>query len=211
MTRVCSSPSPTGSLHVGNALSAAAYRRLGDWTLLRFDDTALARNVPEGEPLREAEGLDLALNEGPLRESASQGRYGEAGIPAAAGRGYLKSSTCSAAMCIQASPLLCEEVLRCAGGSRWPGAEGVPGPIPRARHSAANVSDAGSLPLGIGTQDAGDRYQQADQSKPVLHGKTPPLEFTNCLPMTLSDGKDESVALSPVKTENEDEDASARR
>jgi glutamyl/glutaminyl-tRNA synthetase len=49
MTRVRFAPSPTGSLHVDNALSAAANRRLGDWMLLRIDDTDPARNVPGGE------------------------------------------------------------------------------------------------------------------------------------------------------------------
>ena len=44
--RVRFAPSPTGSLHLGNALSAVANRRLGDWMLLRIDDTDPARNVP---------------------------------------------------------------------------------------------------------------------------------------------------------------------
>ena len=47
--RVRFAPSPTGSLHVGNALSAVANRGLGDWMLLRIDDTDAARNVPGGE------------------------------------------------------------------------------------------------------------------------------------------------------------------
>src|SRR5438477_202387 len=46
MKRVRFAPSPTGSLHVGNALSAVANRTLGDWMLLRIDDTDPARNVP---------------------------------------------------------------------------------------------------------------------------------------------------------------------
>ena len=49
MTRVRFAPSPTGSLHVGNALSAVANRDFGDWLLLRIDDTDPARNVPGGE------------------------------------------------------------------------------------------------------------------------------------------------------------------
>ena len=49
MTRVRFAPSPTGSLHVGNALSAVANRGFGDWMLLRIDDTDAARNVPGGE------------------------------------------------------------------------------------------------------------------------------------------------------------------
>ena len=49
MKRVRFAPSPTGSLHVGNALSAVANRAFGDWLLLRIDDTDPARNVPGGE------------------------------------------------------------------------------------------------------------------------------------------------------------------
>jgi nondiscriminating glutamyl-tRNA synthetase len=41
--------SPTGSLHVGNALSAVANRSAGDWMLLRIDDTDAARNLEGGE------------------------------------------------------------------------------------------------------------------------------------------------------------------
>src|SRR6266545_904040 len=49
MKKVRFAPSPTGSLHIGNALSAYANRRLGDWMLLRIDDTDPVRNVPGGE------------------------------------------------------------------------------------------------------------------------------------------------------------------
>ncbi len=49
MPRVRFAPSPTGTLHVGNAMSAVANRRFGDWMLLRIDDTDLARNLPGGE------------------------------------------------------------------------------------------------------------------------------------------------------------------
>ena len=42
-------PSPTGTLHIGNALSAVANRAFGDWMLLRIDDTDPARNVDGGE------------------------------------------------------------------------------------------------------------------------------------------------------------------
>jgi glutamyl/glutaminyl-tRNA synthetase len=47
--RVRFAPSPTGTLHIGNALSAVANRGFGDWMLLRIDDTDPARNVPGGE------------------------------------------------------------------------------------------------------------------------------------------------------------------
>ena len=55
MTRVRFAPSPTGTLHVGNALSAVANRRFGDYLLLRIDDTDPARNVPGGEEAIEAD------------------------------------------------------------------------------------------------------------------------------------------------------------
>jgi glutamyl-tRNA synthetase len=73
-------PSPTGSLHVGNALSAVINRREGDFLLLRIDDTDPARNVPGGEEaiLRDLEWLGIGWDEGPLRQSERQKRYGEA-------------------------------------------------------------------------------------------------------------------------------------
>ena len=81
MKRVRFAPSPTGSLHVGNALSAVANRGLGDWMLLRIDDTDPQRNVPGGEEeiIRDLEWLGLAWEEGPVRQSERQDRYREAG------------------------------------------------------------------------------------------------------------------------------------
>jgi tRNA synthetases class I (E and Q), catalytic domain len=85
MTRVRFAPSPTGSLHVGNALSAVANRRFGDWMLLRIDDTDPARNVPGGEEaiLDDLRWLGIDWDEGPARQSERMGRYGEAaaGLP----------------------------------------------------------------------------------------------------------------------------------
>jgi tRNA synthetases class I (E and Q), catalytic domain len=83
MARVRFAPSPTGSLHVGNALSAVANRRLGEWMLLRIDDTDPARNVPGGEEeiLRDLEWLGLEWDEGPVRQSGRQHRYREAAAP----------------------------------------------------------------------------------------------------------------------------------
>src|SRR5213592_2743683 len=80
MKRVRFAPSPTGSLHVGNALSAVANRRLGDWMLLRIDDTDPARNVPDGEAeiLRDLEWLGIEWDEGPVRQSERAERYREA-------------------------------------------------------------------------------------------------------------------------------------
>ena len=80
MTRVRFAPSPTGSLHVGNALSAVANRSLGDWLLLRIDDTDPARNVPGGEEelLRDLGWLGLEWDEGPVRQSERLERHLEA-------------------------------------------------------------------------------------------------------------------------------------
>ena len=78
--RVRFAPSPTGSLHLGNALSAVANRRLGDWMLLRIDDTDAARNVPGGEEaiLRDLEWLGIVWDEGPVRQSDRAERHREA-------------------------------------------------------------------------------------------------------------------------------------
>src|SRR5436190_20491790 len=81
MKRVRFAPSPTGSLHVGNALSAVANRQLGDWMLLRIDDTDPARNVPGGEEeiIRDLQWLGLQWDEGPVRQSERAERHREAG------------------------------------------------------------------------------------------------------------------------------------
>jgi glutamyl/glutaminyl-tRNA synthetase len=65
---------------VGNALSAVANRELGDWLLLRIDDTDPARNVPGGEDelLRDLEWLGVAWDEGPTRQSGRRDRHLEA-------------------------------------------------------------------------------------------------------------------------------------
>ena len=83
MVRVRFAPSPTGSLHVGNALSAVANRQLGDWLLLRIDDTDPRRNVPGGEEaiLRDLEWLGIAWDEGPVRQSERAERHRELGAP----------------------------------------------------------------------------------------------------------------------------------
>jgi glutamyl/glutaminyl-tRNA synthetase len=80
MRRVRFAPSPTGSLHVGNALSAVANRAFGDWFLLRIDDTDPQRNVPGGEEaiLRDLDWLGLEWDEGPVRQSDRSARYAEA-------------------------------------------------------------------------------------------------------------------------------------
>jgi glutamyl-tRNA synthetase len=81
--RVRFAPSPTGSLHLGNALSAVANRRLGDWMLLRIDDTDPARNIAGGEDaiVRDLDWLGIASDEGPVRQSERAERHREAGAP----------------------------------------------------------------------------------------------------------------------------------
>ena len=84
MVRVRFAPSPTGSLHLGNALSAAANRRYADEhggaLLLRIDDTDAARGVPGGEAaiVADLEWLGIAWEEGPLRQSERHVRHREA-------------------------------------------------------------------------------------------------------------------------------------
>ncbi|MGZ8781943.1 MAG: glutamate--tRNA ligase [Gaiellaceae bacterium] len=81
-TRVRFAPSPTGSLHLGSALSAVANRRRGDWLLLRIDDTDRARGV-EGAVeaiLEDLEWLGLPWNEGPVRQSERVERHREAAL-----------------------------------------------------------------------------------------------------------------------------------
>jgi glutamyl/glutaminyl-tRNA synthetase len=80
MSRVRFAPSPTGSLHIGNALGAVANRAFGDWLLLRIDDTDPKRNVPGGEEgiLGDLGWLGLTWEEGPVRQSERQDRYREA-------------------------------------------------------------------------------------------------------------------------------------
>ncbi|MGZ4310369.1 MAG: glutamate--tRNA ligase family protein, partial [Gaiellaceae bacterium] len=77
MKKVRFAPSPTGSLHVGNALSAVANRNLGDWMLLRIDDTDAARTVPGGEEaiVADLEWLGIRWDEGPVRQSERQDAY----------------------------------------------------------------------------------------------------------------------------------------
>jgi tRNA synthetases class I (E and Q), catalytic domain len=85
MVRVRFAPSPTGSLHLGNALSAVANRSYADEhggvLLLRIDDTDPTRVAADGEAaiLRDLEWLGLAWDEGPYRQSDRADRHKEAG------------------------------------------------------------------------------------------------------------------------------------
>jgi glutamyl/glutaminyl-tRNA synthetase len=84
MVRVRFAPSPTGSLHLGGALSAVANRVFADEhggaLLLRIDDTDPARNVPGGAEaiLEDLAWLGLRWEEGPIRQSERAGRHREA-------------------------------------------------------------------------------------------------------------------------------------
>jgi glutamyl/glutaminyl-tRNA synthetase len=82
--RVRFAPSPTGSLHLGNALSAVANRRFADERqgrlLLRIDDTDAARNLEGGLEaiLGDLEWLGIGWDEGPIRQSERHVRHREA-------------------------------------------------------------------------------------------------------------------------------------
>ncbi|MSY59323.1 MAG: hypothetical protein F2663_02610 [Actinobacteria bacterium] len=72
-------PSPTGSLHIGNALGAVANRNFGGTFLLRIDDTDPARNLAGGEEaiLADLAWLGITWDEGPVRQSDRGDRYRE--------------------------------------------------------------------------------------------------------------------------------------
>ncbi len=84
--RVRFAPSPTGSLHLGNALSAVANRAYADehggTLLLRIDDTDPERSVPGGEQaiLTDLAWLEVAWEEGPLLQSARAERHAAAAV-----------------------------------------------------------------------------------------------------------------------------------
>src|ERR671911_2073114 len=81
-SRVRFAPSPTGSLHLGSALSAVANRRRGEWLLLRIDDTDRTREVAGAVEaiLEDLEWLGLPWNEGPARQSFRADRHREAAL-----------------------------------------------------------------------------------------------------------------------------------
>ncbi len=86
--RVRFAPSPTGSLHVGNALTAAANRRFADKRggvlVLRIDDTDPARTVPGGEQaiVDDLGWLGIGWDEGPVRQSERGTLYTESAVRA---------------------------------------------------------------------------------------------------------------------------------
>ncbi len=79
--RVRFAPSPTGSLHLGNALVAVANRtfadRHGGDLLLRIDDTDRTRETDDGERaiLEDLAWLDIRWERGPVRQSDRAGIY----------------------------------------------------------------------------------------------------------------------------------------
>ncbi|HEY2073909.1 MAG TPA: glutamate--tRNA ligase family protein [Gaiellaceae bacterium] len=84
MVRVRFAPSPTGSLHLGNALSAVANRTFvderGGTMLLRIDDTDRERNVDDGARAiaTDLESLGVRWDEGPVHQSSRFVRHREA-------------------------------------------------------------------------------------------------------------------------------------
>jgi glutamyl-tRNA synthetase len=94
--RVRFAPSPTGSLHVGNALTAVANRRFADEhggvLVLRIDDTDPARNVERGEEaiLADLAWLGVGFDEGPVRQSERGDAYAVAAEQAAAAGGAIR-------------------------------------------------------------------------------------------------------------------------
>lgn len=84
MVRVRFAPSPTGSLHLGGALTAVANRRFADERggvlVLRIDDTDPARRRAGAEEaiLRDLDWLGIAWDEGPVRQSERGDLYEQA-------------------------------------------------------------------------------------------------------------------------------------
>ncbi len=93
--RVRFAPSPTGSLHLGNALTAVANRRFADeregLLVLRIDDTDPERVVAGGEVaiLEDLAWLGVGWEEGPIRQSERAALY-ENAVERALGRGAIR-------------------------------------------------------------------------------------------------------------------------
>jgi glutamyl/glutaminyl-tRNA synthetase len=84
MVRVRFAPSPTGSLHLGSALTAWANHRFADGhdgvLVLRIDDTDATRIEPGAEEViqRDLEWLGVTVDEGPVRQSERRLLYEQA-------------------------------------------------------------------------------------------------------------------------------------
>ncbi|MEX2282372.1 MAG: glutamate--tRNA ligase [Gemmatimonadota bacterium] len=82
MVRTRFAPSPTGSLHVGNARQAVLNwlftEKEGGQFILRIEDTDAARNVPGSEQqiVEDLSWLGLDWEEGPTAEGIDRGAYG---------------------------------------------------------------------------------------------------------------------------------------
>ncbi|MFN2628047.1 MAG: glutamate--tRNA ligase [Gaiellaceae bacterium] len=80
--RVRFAPSPTGSLHLGNALTAVANRHFADQRggsmLLRIDDTDAARNESPDGILGDLDWLGVQWDDGPVSQSERADRHREA-------------------------------------------------------------------------------------------------------------------------------------
>ena len=96
--RVRFAPSPTGSLHLGNALTAAANRSFADQhggtLVLRIDDTDSERVVEGGEEaiLRDLAWLGIGWDEGPVRQSVRGDLYSGAAARALAEGGAARDA-----------------------------------------------------------------------------------------------------------------------
>jgi glutamyl/glutaminyl-tRNA synthetase len=94
--RVRFAPSPTGSLHVGNALTAVANRRFADEhggvLVLRIDDTDPTRSVAGGEDAiaEDLAWLGVSWTEGPVRQSERGELYSAAAERALASGGAVR-------------------------------------------------------------------------------------------------------------------------
>jgi glutamyl-tRNA synthetase len=83
MVRVRFAPSPTGSLHLGSALTAVANRSFADEhegeLLLRIDDTNVEdASVAESAIVEDLAWLAIAVDRGPIRQSGRLERHREA-------------------------------------------------------------------------------------------------------------------------------------
>ena len=81
MVRVRFAPSPTGSLHLGSALTAVANRTFADEQngalILRIDDTDASRSEEGSEAgiVRDLDWLGVSFDEGPVRQSERNELY----------------------------------------------------------------------------------------------------------------------------------------
>jgi glutamyl-tRNA synthetase len=83
MVRVRFAPSPTGSLHLGSALTAVVNRRFADEhdgeLVLRIDDTNVEdASEPESAIVEDLAWLGIAVDTGPIRQSGRLERHREA-------------------------------------------------------------------------------------------------------------------------------------